>query len=72
MIAGPARRLGHDLETQIGQIQMRHERLDRAHRIALANVVVEALRQQRELVALRFFDEPLHAPAPTADSQAES
>jgi len=72
MIAGPARRLGHDLETQIGQIQMRHERLDRAHRIALANVVLEALRQQRKLSAIRFFDEPLHDPTPPADSRAES
>ena len=44
MIAGPARRLRHDLETHIGEIELRHERLDRAHRIALAEVVVNALR----------------------------
>ena len=72
MIARPTRRLGHDLEPQFGEIEMRHERLDRAHRIALADVVVEALGQQRELRAIRFFDEPLHAPAPAANSQAES
>jgi len=31
-----------------------------------------AFREKRKLRACRFFDEPLHAPAPAADSRAES
>jgi hypothetical protein len=72
MIARTPRRLGHDVEAQFREIKVSNERFDRADRVRLVDVVIEALRQERDLRTIRLRNEPLHAKPPAADSLAES
>jgi len=51
---------------------MRNEGVNRANRVGLVDVVVEALGQQRDLPTITLHNEPLHAKAPTTDSLTES
>src|SRR5262245_45072371 len=48
------------LEAQLLQIEAIDERIDDANRIVLVDPVIEASRQQRQLLSIRFLDEPRH------------
>jgi hypothetical protein len=72
MIARAPRRLGHDVEAELREIKVSNKSINRANGVRLLDVVVEALRQQRDLCTIRLCDEPLHAKPPAADSLAES
>lgn len=47
-------------ETEWQEVQLVNERIDDAHRVVLADIVVEAFRQQAHLLARLAFDESLH------------
>jgi len=61
VIAAPPCALRLDIEAERVQIQHVDERLDRAGRVVLVDVVVDARRQKRGLVAIQAFDKPLDA-----------
>src|SRR5262249_26139400 len=48
------------LEAQFLQIKPVNERIDHANRIILADPVIEASRQQRQLPPIRLLNEPRH------------
>ncbi|SKY84766.1 Uncharacterised protein [Mycobacteroides abscessus subsp. massiliense] len=62
MVRRPAGRLRHHAgKAQTRQIQLLDEGLDGADRIVLADIVVQAVRQQRGLTTVLPLDETLHA-----------
>src|SRR5262249_7623970 len=52
------------LEAQFLQIKPVNERIDHANRIILADPVIEASRQQRQLPPIRLLNEPRHLSPP--------
>ena len=61
MIPGPAGRRRIDaIEPEVAEFQRIDEHIDRANRIALADPIIEAFRQQRRLLAIRPLNETLH------------
>ncbi len=60
MIPGAARDLGLDVEAERGEIQHIGEGVDRANWIVLADIVVDAVRQESGLASIQPFDEALH------------
>src|ERR1035437_10250962 len=61
MVRRPAGRWRIDaIEPEVAEFQRIHEHIDRASRIALADPIIEALRQQRRLLAIRPLNETLH------------
>src|ERR1035438_1575577 len=61
MIRGPAGRCRIDaIEPEVAEFQRIDEHIDRANRIALADPIIEAFRQQRRLLAIRPLNETLH------------
>ena len=61
MVAGPARRgRSHASKTKGCEIEFVHEPIDDARRIVFGHVVVQAIRQQRNLMAIRTQNEPRH------------
>ncbi|KPW64396.1 hypothetical protein ALO81_200073 [Pseudomonas cannabina] len=48
------------VETQIDQVKFVDEDVDYAHWIGIADVVIEAFREQRALAAMFALDEALH------------
>jgi hypothetical protein len=53
MIRGPAGRCRIDaIEPEVAEFQRIDEHIDRANRIALADPIIEAFRQQRRLLAI--------------------
>src|SRR3981189_567071 len=48
------------IEPEVAEFQRIHEHIDRAKRIALADPIIEAFRQQRRLLAIRPLNETLH------------
>ncbi|MDR6539208.1 hypothetical protein J2739_005004 [Variovorax soli] len=45
------------------QMQFLDEGIDNSHRVVFADIVVEALRQQSDLLSVLAFDESLHVAA---------
>jgi hypothetical protein len=61
MIRGPAGRGRIDaIEPELAEFQRIDEHIDRANRIALADPIIEAFRQQRRLLAIRPLNKTLH------------
>ena len=60
MIPGTAGYLGLDIETERGKVQHIDEGIDRADRIVLVDVIVDAVPQEGGLAAIQPFDEALH------------
>jgi hypothetical protein len=59
MVRRPAGRCRIDpIEPEVAEFQ----HIDRASRIALADLIIEAFRQQRRLLAIRPLNETLHQP----------
>jgi hypothetical protein len=48
------------LEAQVSQIEFFYERINDADRVVLTDVVIKALRQQRDLATVFALDESLH------------
>ena len=48
------------IEPEIAPFQRIHEHINRANRIALVDLIIEAFRQQRRLLAIRPLNETLH------------
>ena len=51
-------------KAELPQIEFFDEGVNRADRVVLGDIVVETLRQQRDLHAVLTFDESLHTAAP--------
>ena len=63
MIRGPAGRRRIDaIEPEVAEFQRIDEHIDRANRIALADPIIKAFRQQRRLLAIRPLNKTLHHP----------
>jgi len=63
MIRGPAGRCRIDtIEPVVVEFQRIDEHINRANRIALADPIIKAFRQQRRLLAIRSSNETLHHP----------
>ena len=63
VVAGTSRRLRLDAREAEGpQIKRIDEHIDRANRIALADPIIKAFRQQRRLLAIRPLNKTLHHP----------
>src|SRR5450631_1286496 len=63
MIRGPAGRCRIDaIEPEVAELQRIDEHIDRANRIALADPIIKAFRQQCCLLAIRPLNETLHQP----------
>jgi hypothetical protein len=61
MIGRPPRRLRlNTAEPELGKIECLNERIDHTNRIILIDPVIEALRQERRLTAIRPLDKALH------------
>jgi hypothetical protein len=59
--SAPAGRCRIDaIEPEVAEFQRIDEHIDRAHRIALVDPIIEAFRQQRRLLAIRPLNETLH------------
>ena len=56
MIPRAARRLGLDVEAERGEVQHIDEGIDRADRIVLVDIVVDAVRQEGGLASIQTFD----------------
>src|ERR1035437_2934850 len=60
MVRRPAGRWRIDaIEPEVAEFQRIDEHIDRANRIALADPIIEAFRQQRRLLAIRPLNETL-------------
>jgi hypothetical protein len=63
MVRRPAGRCRIDLiEPEVAEFQRIDEHIDRANRIALADPIIEAFRQQRRLLAIRPLNETAARP----------
>jgi hypothetical protein len=61
VVAGPASRgRHHPFETNAGEVQLIHERINDANRVVLAYEVIQALRQQRDLLSILALDVSRH------------
>jgi hypothetical protein len=61
MIRRPPGLLGHDpVEVQLPEVERVDKGIDHAHRIAFIHPVIQAVRQQRRLIAISPLNEPLH------------
>ena len=61
ILSGPARRgRRHTRKTKCRKIEFIHKHIDDANRIVLGPVVVQAMRQKRDLVTIRTTNEPRH------------
>jgi len=63
MIRGPAGRCRIDaIEPEVAEFQRIDEHIDRANRIALADLIIKTFRQQRRLLAIRPLNKAPHLP----------
>jgi hypothetical protein len=61
MISWPVGRCRIDaIEPEVAEFQRVDEHIDRANRIALADPIIEAFRQQRRLLAIHPLNKTLH------------
>src|ERR1700694_3342622 len=73
MVRRPAGRCRIDaIEPEVTEFQRIHEHIDRANRIALADPIIEAFRQQRRLLAIRPLNETLHHFPPPIQQETHS
>src|SRR5260370_42164280 len=77
MVGRPSRRRRrHPGKSQGGKVQFLDEDLDHPNRVLLADIIFQAVRQQRLLHPIFAIDEPMHLQAPEApklrDSKAAS
>src|SRR6267142_237544 len=65
MIGRPSRRRRrHPRKSQGGKVQLLDEDLDHPNRVLLADIIFQAVRQQRLLHAIFAIDEPMHRSSP--------
>ena len=65
MIGRPAcRRRRHPRKSQGGKVQFVDEDLDHPNRVLLADIILQAVRQQRLLHPIFAIDEPMHRQPP--------
>src|ERR1700680_3521830 len=77
MVARPSRRRRrHSYKSQGGKVQFLDEDLDHPNRVLLADIIFQAVRQQRPLHPIVAVDEPMHSPSARSlklpDSNADS
>src|SRR6202022_3297244 len=73
MVRRPAGRCRIDaIEPEVTEFQRIHEHIDRANRIALADPIIEAFRQQRALLAIPPLNETLHPFPPPIQQENHS
>src|ERR1700687_2976513 len=69
MVARPSRRRRrHPYKSQAGKRQFVAEDLDHPNRVLLADIIFQAVRQQRPLHPIFAVDEPMHLHTPEASS----
>jgi hypothetical protein len=64
----PRRRRRHPRKPQGGKVQLVDEDLDHPNRVLLADIIFQAVREQRPLHPIFAIDEPMHRQAPEAPS----
>jgi len=73
MVGRPARRRRrHPGKPQGCEVQFRDEDLDRPNRVLLADIILQAVRQQRLLHPIFAIDEPMHRQAPQSPKLRDS